>query len=94
MRVLLILALLVVGCYDGKTPVRKSKEILSIRQIDSTSEEWEKELCKCGYQPEGIIFDESEPSSKEELDELLFEIEQRDKERLEKAKRKRKVKHL
>ena len=86
MKFLLVLILLV-GCYDGKTPVRKSKDLVSVKQIDSTSEEWAKELCKCGYQPEGIIFDESEPTSKEELDELLFEIDRRDKERLEKAKK-------
>jgi hypothetical protein len=88
MRVFLIL--LLISCYEGKVIPKEYKSSgISIKEIDSTSEEWEKELCKCGYQPEGIIFDESEPRNREELDELLFEINQRDKAKKKKRKRKK-----
>ena len=88
MRVFLIL--LLISCYDGKViPKEYKSNFISIKEIDSTSEAWEKELCKCGYQPEGIVFDESEPRNKEEMDELLFQIEQRDKAKKKKRKRKK-----
>jgi hypothetical protein len=87
MKILLIL--LLVSCYDGKIPKEYKSSVISIKEIDSTSEAWDKELCKCGYQPEGIVFDESEPRNKEEMDELLFEIDQRDKAKSKKRKRKK-----
>jgi hypothetical protein len=87
MRVFLIL--LLISCYDGKIPKEYKSNGISIKEIDSTSEAWEKELCKCGYQPEGIVFDESEPRNKEEMDELLFQIDQRDKAKKKKRKRKK-----
>jgi hypothetical protein len=88
MKILLIL--LLVSCYDGKAiPKEYKSSSISIKEIDSTSEAWEKELCKCGYQPEGIVFDESEPRNKEEMDELLFKIDQRDKAKKKKIKRKK-----
>lgn len=87
-----VLLLLLVGCYDGKIPYEEKSDILVIKEIDSTSEEWVPYICKCGIkQPDGIIIDESEPRNQKELDELLLEIEQRDK---EKAKKLKKAKRL
>lgn len=87
-----VLLLLLVGCYDGKIPYEEKSDILVIKEIDSTSEEWVPYICKCGIkQPDGIIIDESEPRNQKELDELLLEIEQRNK---EKAKKLKKAKRL
>lgn len=88
-----VLLLLLVGCYDGKIPYEQKSELLIVKEIDSTSEEWVPYICKCGVkQPDGIIIDESEPRNQRELDELLFEINQRDKQKLKKTKKKAKIK--
>ena len=88
--ILLILSALPLCNKTDKHNIKKS--YISIKQIDSTSEEFVPLFCNCGHQPNGIVFDEEEPKNIEELNELKNQIAIRDEIR-NKKKRKRHTKY-
>ena len=88
-----ILILLIISALSlcSKTNKDNIHKYISVKKIDSSSEEFVPLFCNCGYQPKGIVFDEDEPSNLEELNELKHKIALRDER--EKRKRKR-IKHI